>query len=167
MPDKKKNEARIVPTRFTQIAKQKSAISREDAIVAGQAAVSELEPEYLEWVDGLLRELWHAVDMAGECDKFPNAHGEEAYGLSNQVRNLGATFDYEAVTQVADSFCELIHRLTVAELCDPHAMQTHLNALRLVSTPAFKRDGDGELGHLMDALRQLVDHYPEPAGSDA
>lgn len=165
MPTKKSNEARIVPTRFTQIARQKPTISRDDAIEAGQSAVTGLEPEYLEWVDGLLRELWSAVDKAGEDAIFPNPHGEEAYGLSNQIRNLGTTFDYEAVTHVADSFCELIHRLTVAQRNDPYAMRTHLNALRLVSTPAFKRDGEGELGELMGALRLLVDHYPEPDGN--
>ncbi len=165
MSNKKTNEARIVPTRFTQIARQKPSISREDAIEAGQSAVTELEPEYLEWVDGLLRELWSAVDKAGQDDTFPNPYGEEAYGLSNQIRNLGATFDYEAVTHVADSFCELIHRLTEAKRNDPHAMRTHLNALRLVSTPTFKREGEGELASLMNALGQLVDHYPEPTGS--
>lgn len=167
MPNKKANEARIVPTRFTQIARQKPTISRDDAIQAGESAVTELEPEYLEWVDGLLRELWSAVDMAGQEGDFPNPHGDAAYSLSNQIRNLGATFDYDAVTHVADSFCELIHRLTEARRSDPHAMSTHLNALRLVSTPAFKRDGEGELGSLLNALRQLVDHYPEPTNGAA
>jgi len=165
MSNKMRNEARIVPTRFTQIARQKPGISREEAIQAGQSAVLDMEPEYLEWVDGLLRELWSAVDLACQEDAFPNSHGEDAYGLSNQIRNLGATFDYEAVTHVADSFCELIHRLTEAKRNDHHAMRTHLNALRLVSTPTFKRDGGGELEPLMNALGQLVDHYPEPTGS--
>ena len=167
MPNNKTNEARIVPTRVTQIARQKPTISRDAAIEAGQSAVTGLEPEYLEWVDGLLRELWSAVEKAGQDETFPNPHGEEAYGLSNQIRNLGATFDYEAVTHVADSFCELIHRLNEAGRNDSHAMRTHLNALRLVSTPTFKREGEGELGALMGALRQLVDHYPEPDGNIA
>lgn len=167
MSEKKTKASRIVPTRFTQIAKQKPAISRADAILAGQTAVSELEPEYLEWVDGLLRELWNAVDRSGGSGAFPNDDSQETYDLANQIRNLGATFDYDAVTHVADSFCELIHRLNVAKRNDPHAMQTHLNALRLVSTPDFKSSGAGELNPLMDALRQLVNHYPEPTGSAA
>ncbi|MDF1720625.1 MAG: hypothetical protein P1U65_08120 [Minwuia sp.] len=167
MPDNKTNTARIVPTRFSQMAKQKPAMSRNDAILAGQSAVTELEPEYLEWTDGLLRELWAAVDASAGHEAFPNPNGEKAYDLANQIRNLGATFEYDAVTHVADSFCELMHRLTEARRNDPHAMQTHLKALRLVSTPDFKRDGSGDLTPLMDALRQLVDHYPEPTGSAA
>lgn len=157
----------MVPTRFTQIAKQKPTISRDDAILAGQSAVTDLEPEYLDWVDGLLRNLWTAVEQSGSGGAFPSPDSDEAYNLANQIRNLGATFDYDAVTHVADSFCELIHRLTVAKRNDHHAMQTHLNALRLVSTPDFKRSGEGELAPLMDALGQLVNHYPEPTGSAA
>ncbi len=167
MSGKKTSEARIVPTRFSQIAKQKPAMSRDDAILAGQSAVIELEPEYLEWVEGLLRDLWAAVDRSAKNDSFPNPDGEMAYDLANQIRNLGATFDYDAVTHVADSFCELIHRLTLVKRNDNHAMQTHLNALRLVSTPDFKLAGDEQLSPLMTALKQLVNHYPEPTGSAA
>lgn len=156
------NEPRIQRTRFTQLAQRKSKLSREDIIRQGEAAVAEMKPAYLEWVDGFLAELDEIIAGTEGAEDFADNRYRRAYDLSNQVRNLGETFEYAAATQVANSFCELLFRLGEGRIFDKAALVEHLNALKLVCTPRFAESSAEGLDGLLAMLGRLVQRYPDP-----
>lgn len=152
---------KVVATRFSMLARRDPGISREEVIKRGNAAVAELKPMYLGWVEDYMHTLDELVCGAKDAGEFLGERAAEAYAVANQIRNLGETFEHPAATGVADSYCELLRRLIEGKLFDRRSLIEHLNALKLVCAPEF-RASPRDVDDLLLALRQLVERFPDP-----
>ncbi|MEC9345187.1 MAG: hypothetical protein VYB54_03105 [Pseudomonadota bacterium] len=152
---------KVVATRFSMLARRDPGISREEIIKRGNAAVSDLKPMYVGWVEEYMHTLDELVCGARDAEEFLGERASEAYRIANQIRNLGETFEHPAATGVADSYCELLRRLTVGKHYDRRSLIEHLNALKLVCSPEF-RASPNDVNDLLQALQLLVDRFPDP-----
>lgn len=149
------------PSRFAIMARRPGGVSADKAIAKADASIEKLKGKYLEWAARDLVSLENLIKKvhAGKGSD-PEAY-EAAYTKSGQIRDLGETFEFPLTTAVADRMCELLHRLRNAELYSADAIQTHLNALQLVCTEAFRGKTVSDQKPLLDGLNQVIAKYPE------
>lgn len=151
-----------VQTRFTTMANRKGGMSREDAMQRAETFVETVEQKYPEWVDKDLTTLMGIIAQIKKEGGFTPESYDAAYRGACRVRDLGGTFGYDLTTKVGDSLCELIFRLAEGDLYSEEALDTHMNALRLVCTPQFRGVPISSLKDLTDSLAKLVNNYPDP-----
>jgi hypothetical protein len=165
-PDKpaEKPEVKImhVQTRFTTMANRRGGMDRDEALERAETFVENVEEKYPDWVDKDMKELAKVVAQIKAEGGFTKDSYDSAYRGACRVRDLGGTFGYELTTAVGDSLCELIFRLAEGNLHSQDALDTHMNALKLVCTPQFRGAPVSSLTDLTDSLAKLVNNYPDP-----
>jgi hypothetical protein len=151
-----------VQTRFTTMANRKGGLSRDEAMERADNFIGNIEKKYPDWVDKDMKDLVEIIAGIKKDGGFNDETYQASYRGACRVRDLGGTFGYELTTKVGDSLCELIFRLAEGKLYSEEALDTHMNALRLVCTPQFRGVPVASLNDLMDSLAKLVNNYPDP-----
>ncbi len=151
-----------VQTRFAAMAGRKGGMAREEAVERAETFVEKVEEKYPDWVDADMRSLVEIVARIKTEGGFTQETYDLAYRGACRVRDLGGTFGYDLTTKVGDSLCELIFRLAEGELHSQDALDTHMNALKLVCTPQFRGVPVASLKDLTDSSAKLVNKYPDP-----
>jgi hypothetical protein len=164
--DKNKSRKIKKTSRFAIIARRAGGLSREKALARADGSIEKLEAKYLGWVARDLLILEGQVNAIHQVEGTNDEDMEAAYIKAAEIRDLGATFDFPLTTEVADGLCELLHRFRHAGMYGHAALQTHLAALQLVCTEAFKGKKAAEEKPLLDGLRRVLEKYP-PVESDA
>jgi len=147
-------------TRFHRLAMREGGLTRDEALARVQKFIQILKPQYVEWLRADLEKL---TSMSGEIESSaPDSAGWASfYKQSCVIRDLGSTFGYHAVTEVADSLCELIKRLEATGNHHPPAIEAHLRALQLVGTDETDALGASVDNRLIEGLRAVVDMFPK------
>ena len=151
-----------VQTRFTTMANRKGGMSREEALERAETFVENIAEKYPDWVDKDMRALVEIVAWIKAEGGFTKETCDLAYRGACRVRDLGGTFGYELTTKVGDSLCELIFPLAEGKMHSQEALDTLMNALKLVCTPQFRGTPVAALKDLTDSLAKLVNNYPDP-----
>jgi hypothetical protein len=159
-----KTEVKImhVQTRFSSMANRAGGITRQEAMERAETFVEKIEEKYPDWVDKDMKELVAIIAGINKNGGFSQETYDAAYRGACRVRDLGGTFGYELTTKVGDSLCELIFRLAEGKMYSQEALDTHVNALKLVCTPQFRGVPVTALQELIDSLGKLVNNYPDP-----
>lgn len=154
-----------VRSRFQKQASREGGVSKQDAIAGGLKAVEELADDYLSELSEDIRALdalVASIAKAGADERGAILDG--IYSRSKRLRDLGKTFGYHLVTEVADLLCELIYRKQNDGTLVAHEIQTCALAVKLVGAKDFKGTKSEEAGSLLDGLRKVVNkHRPVPA----
>ncbi|MDA1311231.1 MAG: hypothetical protein O2985_16705 [Proteobacteria bacterium] len=161
-PDKPAVKIMNVQTRFTSMASRKGGMARSDALNRADTFIGKIEEKYPAWIDRDMRELVRHIEQVHADDGFTAATYEAVYRKAGHIRDMGGTFGYHMTTSVGDSMCELIFRLGEGKHYSRQALDAHMDALRLVCTPAFKDVAVSDVQPLMDSLEKLVRKYPDP-----
>jgi hypothetical protein len=160
--DKPEVKIMHVQTRFTTLANRKGGMTREAAMERAETFVENIGEKYPDWVDKDMKTLIEIIAGIKAKGGFDKESYDAAYRGACRVRDLGGTFGYELTTRVGDSLCELIFRLAEGSLYSQEALDTHMNALKLVCTPQFRGVPAASLKDLTDSLGKLVNNYPDP-----
>jgi hypothetical protein len=160
--DKTEVKVMHVQTRFTTMATRTGGMARKEAMDRADTFVEKIAEKYPDWVDKDMKVLVEIIARIKSEGGFTQETYDDAYRGSCRVRDLGGTFGYELTTKVGDSLCELIFRLAEGKLYSQEALDTHMNALRLVCTPQFRGVPVSSLTDLTDSLAKLVNNYPDP-----
>lgn len=147
-------------TRFHKLAKREGGITREEALKKAEKFIESLKPQYIEWLRADMEKLQTIVRAFREGVPGP-VEWKAAYRQSCVIRDLGSTFDYYTVTDIADSLCELLKRFEGNGVHHQSAVEAHLHALQLVGSTEIKDPAAREGHRLLDGLRQVVDMFPK------
>lgn len=149
-----------LPTRFTQLARQKPKLSRAAALRRGNEAVEKLRDDFDAWLEADLTALLEQMAGIHAARAFGGAAYRSVYGRVQSIRDTAGTFGRPDITEVADNLCELLFRMGEAEIYRESPLKTHADALRMVCRSEAMA-GDA-LEVLLGSLRQLVERFPDP-----
>lgn len=166
MTDRKDNPAIQVihvQSRFSRVARRAGGIAAADAIAAAEAFVEGERGHYFDWVAEDLAELEHILGRVHGSNGQDMAQTDAAYYKTAQIRDLGGTFGYQIITDVAHCFCELLYRLKMAGIYSADAIETHRAAIKLVCGRDFGQMPAGTGPTLLAGLQRVVDKFPAPS----
>lgn len=166
MTDRKENPAIQVihvQSRFSRVARRAGGIAAADAIAAAEAFVEGERSRYFDWVAEDLAALEHILGRVHESNGHDMAQADAAYYKTAQIRDLGGTFGYQIITDVAHCFCELLYRLKMAGIYNPDAIQAHRAAIKLVCGRDFGEMPAETGATLLAGLQRVVDKFPAPS----
>jgi hypothetical protein len=153
------NEARVFPveTRFQQMARRNGGVPRDSAIEAAVAKLDEIKPSFEAWLEQKLQTL--AEVIAGAQTKPPAPDWVSAAAShSRQLRDIGTTMDFELLTFIADSLCDVLDAIAEGSDCNMESVTCHLDALILARQPQYRHMKPGQVPELTGGLRRVVEH---------
>lgn len=122
---------------------------------SAESAVEDLREEFhKELTDclGRLRQDWTTATAAGDAvATAAPADLQTCFDLTHQIKSMGGTFDFDLVSDIAASLCELLQDLQSRPVSAKarDSVERHIAALELVEARKLRGDG-GPFG------RQLV-----------
>ena len=116
----------------------KRGLSLEAAAAAAEANLARIQDNCLASLDQALGVIYRQLpELYGAQSR---AHAEAVYHAANQVLSLGAHCKLAALGKAAFSLCELIDRSRATEHWSRAALETHLQALKLLRQPPANAD---------------------------
>lgn len=152
-----------VQSRFSRMARRGGGIAAADAIAAAEAFVEGERSRYFEWVAEDLLALDQMLAAVYESGGRDAAQRDAAYYKAAHIRDLGGTFGYQIITDVAHCFCELLYRLKMADTFNRDAIETHSAAMKLVCGRDFPAMPAATGPTLLQGLHRVVEKFPAPA----
>lgn len=111
MPETTKANVDIffVDSRFQRWARRENGVPYDRAIADAQSALDRAKPEFIEWLDGALRQLGA---MLRRAKRTKNEHADpvwsaEAAWHALQIYDVAVTLDYELVAFAAIPLCDI------------------------------------------------------------
>jgi chemotaxis protein histidine kinase CheA len=126
----------------------------ERLIGSAESAVEDLREEFHKELTACLSRLrqdWTAVAADGAAAATAPADLQTCFDLTHQIKSMGGTFDFDLVSDIAASLCELLQELQSRPVSAQarESVERHIAALELVEARKLRGDG-GPFG------RQLV-----------
>jgi hypothetical protein len=157
-------------TRFEQLARRPGGVPRSQAIRNAQAAIDEMKPGFRRWLGQELDELADAVagassHPAGGRDRLAVAALHAA-----RIRDVGTTMDFELVTFVASSLCQILDGIAAGAPYRSDVIDCHREALLLVAQEQYRGVRPEQLPELSSGLREVVERAlasSEPASDQS
>lgn len=163
-PKLKPAEKRSGVSRFHRMALRDGGISREEAVKKVQKMIANLKPTYLQWLENDMHALKEKLESL-KTDSSSRDDSQSAYRQSCAIRDLGTTFGYGAVTDIADSLCELLNRLEANGARHDQAIEAHFRALQIVGSADADALSQSVDSRLIVGLRTIVDKFPAAANA--
>jgi chemotaxis protein histidine kinase CheA len=130
----------------------------EEAIMAAEAAIEALAPQFFFWLDESVTKLITTRDAMWQSEASPEAT-DEFYRAAHDIRGTGTTFGFPLASRVADSLVYLVEKIGVTTT--PRALiDKHVDAIRAI----VKEDAreDNQLGStLVQQLAAVTNRYIE------
>jgi hypothetical protein len=151
-----------VRSRFASLAKRPGGMSIDDAVAAAEEAIQEKAAEYPAWLNADLTGLLAELDIAGAATRpeIRKAAIGRSYERACRIRDLGSTFEFFLVTDVADQLCELLLRMVRADRIDLDQTRLFLGSLQLVGSAQYRGVRPSQAGGLVEGLQKIVNRYP-------
>ena len=143
-----KPEGRIFPaeTRFEKLARRPGGVPRSQAIRNAQAAIDEMKPGFRRWLGQELDELADAVAGASSHPGGRNRLAVAALHAA-RIRDVGTTMDFELVTFVASSLCQVLDAIAAGAPYRSDVIDCHREALLLVAQEQYRGMGPEQPAH--------------------
>lgn len=147
-------------TRYNDQGARPAHLSRSEALMKANKAMVGLKDEADDWLAGDMKKLAEQVSGAEQGPLADPKALDPMYRTVCSIRDTSGHFGNNSLCVLADGFCELITRMTQAGRCHVDALNTHLNALKLVHRTGDAGLPDNALSELTTSLRSLIDMYP-------
>jgi hypothetical protein len=153
-----KHEARtfFADTRFERMARRPGGVTREQAVARAQTQIDEIKAEFPEWLNLKLQELSAAIKQA-EGSSFDSSWHERAYGISCQLRDVGATMGYELVSYIANNLCKILDAIKAGVAYDREMINCHVDALFLARTEQYRHLRPEQVPEMASGLRRVAE----------
>ena len=165
MPDQDNGDVRIfnVETSFQKLARRPGGVPRDSAVEKAHAKVDELKPGFDDWLDTQINGLVAIVDMA----KDRNASSDwidAANQRSRQLRDVGTTMDFELLTFIADSLCDIFDAIEAGSDLNMESITCHVDALVLVQQKPYRGLKPEQVPELTSGLRRVSEQVSTSPG---
>jgi hypothetical protein len=145
-----------VETRLQKLARRPGGIPRDRALKKAQANVEEIKPGFDDW---LVKEF---DSIALLLKRAQAGEPQEAWldALNRQSRNLrdvGTTMDFELLTFIADSLCEILDAVADGAECSMESIQCHVDAMFLARKPPYRGMRPEQVPELTGGLRRVAE----------
>ena len=141
-------------------------MARDEATQRAAKFIEQLKPAYLEWLRTDVEILERAISNLKETRGSKPGDFDAVYRQSSIIRDLGTSFGYASVTEVADSLCELIRRLEENAMYHQPAIDTHFRSLQLVGSSQADAVNAAVDKSLIDGLRKIIGMFPNSSACD-
>lgn len=147
-------------TRYNDQGSRPAHMSRSEALMKANKAMVGLKKEADEWLAGDMEKLIGQVaSMVQGPMEDPKAL-DPMYRTVCSIRDTSGHFGNNSLCVIADGFCELINRMSESGRCRVDALNTHLNALKLVYRTGEASLPENAIAELAASLKSLIDMYP-------
>lgn len=143
-------------TRFERLARRPGGIPRDHALVRAQAEVDDLKSDFSAWLDREFEELSAAL-LQAESNSGDKALLERAYRICAQLRDVGGTMDYELVTFVARTLCEVLDAYIAGASYDKDVIDCHINAFKLAKMEQYRHMRPDQVPEMTNGLQRVVE----------
>jgi hypothetical protein len=151
--------ARVFPvdTNFQQMARRAGGVPRDHAIERAQKALEGVKPAFEEFLE---REVTGLADMVKKVEAGKDEPGwiETATFRARQLRDSAGSLDYELITFIAASLCELFDSIEAGGECNMESIVCHVDALMLARQKAYRRMKPEQVPELTKGLQRVVKH---------
>lgn len=110
-----------------------------DALARAEMALQALSGQFQEWMEDEVNKLV-AAHVAAKAAGLADEQLNRLYGHSHDVKGLAGTYEYPAVTRLANSLCRLIEtpEARKAARTQPALIDAHVEAVRLMVRDQIK-----------------------------
>jgi len=151
--------ARLFPvdTRFQQMARRSGGVPRDQAIERAQKALEGVKPAFEEFLE---REVTGLAEMVKKVEAGQDEPGwiETATFRARQLRDSSGSLDYELVSFIAGSLCELLDSIEAGGECSMESIVCHVDALMLARQKSYRRMKPEQVPELTKGLQRVVKH---------
>ena len=158
MKKKSSDDARLFPvdTRFQRMARRAGGVPRDEAIERAQTRIQEFKADFDDWLDRELQELGNLVRSAQAGHAEPDWI-EAANFRSRQLRDVGTTMDFELLTFIANTLCEIFDAMDAGAECNYEPIMCHIDALLLARHRPYRSFKPEQLPELTNGLLRVVE----------
>jgi hypothetical protein len=145
-----------VETRLQRLARRPGGISREKALAKAQENVDKIKPGFDDWLTKEIESIAGLLTraQAGEPrDAWLNALNQH----SRHLRDVGTTMDFELLTFIAGSLCEMLEAVTAGAECNIESIRCHVDALLLARQKSYRGLRPEQVPELTSGLRRVVE----------
>lgn len=139
------------------------AVSAE-MLARADDAIAELAVEYPDLAMQDVDALAALVEKAAADPKLRAQWLEQIFEASDEIRGLGAMFDYPLITSIADSLCSITEHLETFDDKGVEIARAHLEAMHAVITNRVTGDKNEVGQQIAAALEVAVDKYAAYTG---
>jgi len=152
-----------VETRLQKLARRPGGIPRDKALEKAQANVDEIKPGFDDWLTDELEGLAGLVKQAQSGE--PQADWLEALNRhSRHLRDVGTTMDFELLTFIANSLCEVLDAVAAGSEFNMESIQCHVDALFLARQRSYRGLRPEQVPELTSGLRRVVEQLSTSPG---
>jgi hypothetical protein len=158
MTDASDKNVRIfsVETRFQELARRPGGVPREKAIEQAQARIDEAKPGFDDWLNPTLESLADVIKQA-QAGTAQADWIETANRHSRHLRDVGTTMDFELLTFIANSLCEVLDAMAAGSEYNMESVQCHIDALFLSRQRRYRGVKPEQVPELTSGLRRVVE----------
>ena len=151
-------DARIftVETRFQRLARRAGGVPRDAAIEQAQTRIEEIKAGFDDWLDQELRDLAGLVRRAQAGNAEPDWI-EVANFQSRQLRDVGTTMDFELLTFIANTLCEIFDAISEGAEYNFESIMCHVDALMLARNKPYRSFKPEQLPELTNGLLRVAE----------
>ncbi len=128
-------------------------LSLEAATAAAEANLALIQDDCLASLDQALAVIYQQIPKLYQTEN--PAHADAVYQAANQVLALGGLCHLAALGKAAFCLCDLLDRGRVTGHWNQSALETHLQALRLLRHPAANSDSKTEDAMIAGLLKVI------------
>lgn len=147
-----------VETRFQTLAQRSGGVPREAAIEHATAKIAEMKPGFDGWLETKLQALAAVIAHAKAAETPAPDWIDGAAAHARELRDIGTTMDFELLTYIAGSLCEVLTAFAEGSERDMESVTCHLDALLLSRQPQYRYTKPGDVPELTRGLRRVVEH---------
>jgi chemotaxis protein histidine kinase CheA len=130
----------------------------EEAIMAAEAAIEALAPQFFFWLDESVTKLVEARETLWKS-KADEESTDAFYRAAHDIRGTGSTFGFPLASRVADSLVYLVEKIGV-ETTPKTLIDKHVDAIRAIVREDAREDN--KLGStLVQQLAAVTNRYVE------
>lgn len=132
----------------------------EETLELAEQAVADLGGKYFSIVARDMIRLNQEIEGVVESEDVQAGKLDAIFQLTHVIKGMGGTFDYDLITDIANSFCRFIESLE--EIIKPGSkeiMVLHYDGLQVVLAEEMKGDGGQKGKELLKGTLSVVSNY--------
>jgi len=165
MPDQDNGDVRIfnVETSFQKLARRPGGVPRDSAVEKARAKVDELKPGFDDWLGKQINALVGIIDKAKDGNPASDWI-DIANQRSRQLRDVGTTMDFELLTFIADSLCDIFDAVEAGSELSMESIACHVDALVLIQQKPYRGLKPEQVPELTSGLRRVSEQVSTSPG---
>jgi hypothetical protein len=161
-----KAEEQNLTARFARLAKRPGGQPRNVALQRARTEIDRLKPEMSQLIVVGCRDLEVALNAARGDDPDRAQHLEQAYTISDSLREVAGTLGFPFVGLIASNLCTIFETVKAADIPCPFAvLACHIQALQFARANLSQPKMTPDLQELAEGLARTVQLVEDAAAA--